>query len=227
MFKTPPQNPNLHSRYTELTLQQPLVTTQTPCHLIVIAFYFLLRVGEYALPPEHRTTRTVLQFRICDFRFWQGQTLLPPTSNATILAAASSVTLIMDNQKNVQRGDVIHQEAVNGNFCPVRSTAARISAILAQDMPLMTPTTFVQPRIHVQSPHILHAVRRRAKLVKLIDSGYSLSQIGAHLLHASGAMALWLFGHGPEAIMKLDAGRLKPSSPTSTPKLPNLPGAHP
>jgi hypothetical protein len=63
-----------------------------------MAFYFLLRVGEYTRPPEHRSTRTV-QFRICKIRFWQGQTLFPPTNDAAILEAASSVTLIMDNQK--------------------------------------------------------------------------------------------------------------------------------
>jgi hypothetical protein len=176
-------------------------------HLIVMAFYFLLRVGEYTLPPGHRTTRTV-QFRsICNIRFWQGQTLLPSTSDAAILAAASSVTLIMDNQKNGQCGDVIHQEAVNADFCPVRSTAAIVSAIMAQGMSLTTPISFVQPGIHVQPPHILHAVQRGAKLTKLTDSGYSLSRIGAHSLRASGAMASWLSGHGPEAIMKLGRWR--------------------
>ena len=175
-------------------------------HLIVMAFYFLLRVGEYTLPPEHRTTRTV-QFRICDIRFWQGQTLLPPNSDAAILAAASSVTLIMDNQKNGQRGDIIHQEAVNADFCPVRSTAARVSAIMAQNMPLTTPVSFVQPGTHVQPNHILYAVRRGATLAKLTESGYTLSRIGAHSLRASGAMALWLSGHGPEAIMKLGRWR--------------------
>jgi hypothetical protein len=36
---------------------------------IAIEVYFLLRVGEYTLPPEHRTARTV-QFRIGDIRFW-------------------------------------------------------------------------------------------------------------------------------------------------------------
>ncbi len=165
-------------------------------HLIVMAFYFLLRVGKYTLPPGHRTTRTV-QFCICNIRFWQGQTLLPPTSDE----AASSVTLIMDNQKNEQRCDVMHQEAVNADFCPVCSTAAIVSSIMAQGMPLMTPISFVHPGIHVQPPHILHAVlRRRSKLAKLTDIGYSLSRIGAHLLHAS---ALWLSGHGPEAIMIL------------------------
>jgi hypothetical protein len=54
---------------------------QATAHLIVTAFYFLLRVGEYTLPPAHVTTRTI-PFRVCDTRFWQGQTLLPPTSDA-------------------------------------------------------------------------------------------------------------------------------------------------
>ncbi len=196
----------------------------TTAHLIVMAFYFLLRVGEYALPPGHRSTRTV-QFCICDIRFWQGQTLHPPTSDAALLAAASSMTLIMDNQKNGVRGDVIHQEAVNAYFCPVRSATARISAIMAQGMPLTTPISFVQPGIHVQPPHILHAVQRGAKLAKLTDSGHSLSRIGAHLLRASGAMALWLSGHGPEAIMKLGRRRSQTNLPISANS--NIPHLHP
>jgi hypothetical protein len=97
---------------------------------------------------------------------------------------------------------------VNGDFSPVRLTAARVlSAIMAQGMPLATPISFVQPGIHVQPPYILFAVWRGAKLAKLTDSGYSLSRIGAHSLRASGAMALWLSGHGPEAIMKLGRWR--------------------
>ncbi len=97
---------------------------------------------------------------------------------------------------------------MNGDFRPVRSTPARVlSAIMAQGMPYVTPISFVQPVIHVQPPHILFAVRCGAKLAKLTDSGYSLSRIGAHSLRASGAMALWLSGHGPEAIMKLGRWR--------------------
>jgi hypothetical protein len=144
-----------------------------------------------------------VQFRICHIRVWQGQTLLPPTSYAAILAAASPVTLILDNQEIGQRGDAIHQEMVNGNFCPVHSTAACVSAIMAQGMPLTTPIGCVQPGIHVQPPHDLHAVRRGAKLAILTNSGYLLSQIGAHSLRASGPMALWLSKHGLEAMMKL------------------------
>ncbi|KAI2506222.1 hypothetical protein MHU86_8257 [Fragilaria crotonensis] len=152
---------------------------QATAHLIVMAFYFLLRVGEYTLPPAHVTTRTI-QFRVSDTRFWQGQTLLPPTSEAATLAAATSVTLVMDNQKNGHRGDTIHQEACDTDFCPVRSVAALVSAIMAQNMPVSTPLSFVQPGMHVQPGHILHAVRRGAQLAQLEASGYQLTRIGAH-----------------------------------------------
>ncbi|KAI2491432.1 hypothetical protein MHU86_23122 [Fragilaria crotonensis] len=182
-----------------------------------MAFYFLLRVGEYTLPPAHVTTRTI-QFRVSDTRFWQGQTLLPPTSEAATLAAATSVTLVMDNQKNGHRGDTIHQEACDTDFCPVRSVAALVSAIMAQNMPVSTPLSFVQPGMHVQPGHILHAVRRGAQLAQLEASGYQLTRIGAHSLRASGAMALWLSGHGPEAIMKLGRWRTQTFLTISTPK---------
>ena len=104
---------------------------QATAHLIVMAFYFLLRVGEYMLPPAHVTTRTV-QLCVCDTRFWQGQTLPLPTSNAATFAAATSVTLLTDNQKNGHHGDTIHQEVCASDFCPVRSVEALVSAIMAQ-----------------------------------------------------------------------------------------------
>jgi hypothetical protein len=117
------------------------------------------------------------------------------------------VTLTVDNQKNGQRGDTVHQEACGSDFCPVRSTAALVSAIMAQAMPLTTPLSYVQPGIHVQPPMILLDVRRGARLANLEASGYDLTRVGAHSLRASGAMALWLSGHSPEAIMKMGQWR--------------------
>ena len=170
-----------------------------------MAFFFLLRVGEYTRPHDRVVTRTV-QFRVCDVRFWQGQTLLSPHSDPATLAAASSVTLTVDNQKNGQRGDTVHQEASGSDFCPVRSIAALVSAIMAQDMPLTTLLRYVQQGIHVQPPMILLAIRRGgARLANLEASRYDLTRVGAqHLLLASGgAVALWLSGHSPEASMKM------------------------
>jgi hypothetical protein len=74
----------------------------------------------------------------------------------------------MDNQKNGQRGDVIHQGVVNADFCPVRLTAARVSAIMAQGMPLTTPISFVQPGIHV------HGIDHEAELACTIAEQVNL-----------------------------------------------------
>ena len=54
---------------------------------------------------------------------------------------------------------------------------------------------------------ILLAVWHGARLANLEASEYDLTRVGAHSLHVSGAMALWLFGHSPEAIMKMGRWR--------------------
>ena len=162
----------------------------------------ILRVGEYTRPHDRVVTRTA-QFRVCDVRLWQGQTLLPPHSNPATLAAASSAMLTVDNQKNGQRGNTVHQEACSSDFCPVRSIVALVSAVMAQDVPVTTPLSYVQPGIHAQPPMILLTGRRGICLANLEGSGYDLTRVGAHSLRVSGAMSLWLSGHSPEAIMKM------------------------
>ena len=137
-----------------------------------MAFFVLLRVGEYTRPHGRVVTRTVQFCVSCDVRLWQGQMLLPPTSNPALLTATSSVTLTVDNQKNGQRGDTVRQEVCVSDFCPGHSIAALVSAIIAHDMPLITPLSYVQPGIHVQPPMILLAVRRGAQLANLESNGY-------------------------------------------------------
>jgi len=174
--------------------------------LIIIAFFFLLRVGEYTKAPESTVKRTV-PFRLCDVKFWNNQQLLQQTIGLEQLQQATSVTLHIENQKNGQKGDTIHHEACAGSFCPVKALAARVSEIHAHNMPMSTPLSYVKPGTHVQSRHILHAVRHGARVAKLEQCGYDLSRIGSHSLRASGAMALWLSGHSAEAIMKMGRWR--------------------
>jgi hypothetical protein len=50
----------------------------------------------------------------------------------------------MDIQINGQRGNVIYQEAVNGGFGPIHSTAARVSAIMAEGMPIWRKKVFFE-----------------------------------------------------------------------------------
>ena len=184
-------------------------------NLIVIAFFFLLRVGEYTRPHDRVVTRTV-QFRVCDVRLWQGQTLLPPHNNPSTLAAASSVTLTVDNQTNGQRGDT-----VAASFKVSKAGAAPNGK---QDHWRL----YINPRLYVAQRgghrHVLghdgtHEGRNRAYSEYWKKVGTTrllmddLTRVGAHLLRASGAMALWLSGHSPEAIMKMGPKR---SSPIST-----------
>ena len=165
-----------------------------------LAFFFLLRVGEYTLPAAH--VRTV-QFRLCDVKFWAGQTILPHTSDPAVLLAATSVTLTIDNQKNDQRGQTLHHEAIPGPFCPVKAAARRVSSLsYRQRLPPDTPLSTVQPNLHVRSTDIVSAVRVGARRANLAACGYDVTRIGAHSLRASGAMALWFSGHSTEAIMK-------------------------
>ena len=67
--------------------------------LVTIAFYFLLRSGEYTKPRKVkrngkmvRATRTI-QFRVCDVGFWKDGKILPRNSPLNILITADSTTM--------------------------------------------------------------------------------------------------------------------------------------
>lgn len=174
--------------------------------LIIIAFYFLLRVGEYTFPGT-RLTRTV-QFRVQDVRFWRKEELLPHTATFADLSKADSATLWIDNQKNGQRGDTIHHFKTNNpRFCPVGALARRVSSIRNQGMPESTPLSYVSPGVHVLSKDITKVIRRAAKATNLVKHGYDPKRIGSHSLRASGAMALKLNGYKSTEIMKIGRWR--------------------
>jgi hypothetical protein len=171
--------------------------------LIAIAFFFLLRVGEYTMPRRTVQTRTV-QFRVQDTTFRQADGLvLPNTSPLDVLLQADSVTLWMDNQKNGQRGATIHHTACPGWFCPVKALARRVCNIISQGRPDTTPLSFVHTGLHVLASHITALVHRAAIETNLVAQGYDLKRVSTHSLRASGAMALKLQGVDDSLIMKL------------------------
>lgn len=119
------------------------------------------------------------------------------------LASADQVVLTIDNQKNDQRGATINHYKTPGHALdPVQCLARHVKHILAHNMPLSTPLSYLSPGTHVTAPHILAAIRRAAVLSGLPSKGYTLKRIGAHSLRASGAMALRLNGFEAVEIMK-------------------------
>jgi hypothetical protein len=170
--------------------------------LICMAFFFLLRVGEYTMPRLGTTTRTV-QFRVQDVRLWsQGRLLHNHTPRAELLSA-DAITLFLENQKNGQKGATIHHTAVAGWFCPVKALARRVSDIGEQGLDPSTPLSCVSPGYHIASPLIVSTIREASRLTHLPDHGYDLKRVGAHSLRASGAMAMKLNNVDAETIKKV------------------------
>jgi integrase len=183
-------------------------TKQTPwatalADLLTIAFFFLLRSGEYAMPTSRNKTRAV-QFRCQDVRFFSNGQVVPHNVPLDTLRQADSVRLYIDNQKNGARGSTMHHTATTEAFCPVKALANRVHALhLIAPNDASLPISLVPNTNHITATDITRAVRESVVLSGLLNSGYSPSRVSAHSLRASGAMALKLNGVDGDLIMKL------------------------
>jgi hypothetical protein len=108
--------------------------TQSPKHaavadLATIAFYFLLRVGEYTFVRASKKRRTQT-FQLKDVTFFDTDgVVIPNTAPLDTLLSAAKATLHISNQKNGVRGSCIHHEANDTLSCPIRALARRIHHI--------------------------------------------------------------------------------------------------
>jgi hypothetical protein len=99
--------------------------------LIIIAFFYLLQVGEYTSPSKPWEKRTIA-LRDCDVRLWKDGNLLPHSAGLAALLMADSATICIAHTKNGTKGAVVHHDAIGGPICPV--------ATLAQCIANMGPT---------------------------------------------------------------------------------------
>jgi hypothetical protein len=177
--------------------------TRLTAHLIVLAFFFLLRVGEYTASPEKRRT---IPLRKRDIRLWRAGIILPNEAPLDVLLTADAVTICLENQKNGHKNAVLHHTSSNDTTIdPVRSAAMLISAV--RSLPENTPIgTIVDERNHIL--HITsHEIRSSIQIAAIHDNlpahGYSLSRIGSHSIRSGGAMHLKLAGYDNDIIQKL------------------------
>ena len=171
-------------------------------HLIVMAFFFLLRVGEYTPSSDDRQT---VPLRKKDIRMWRGDSVLDNDSDLMTLLSADAVTICLENQKNGDRlGTVHHESSGDATLDPVRSVAHILFAI--QGMPDTTAlgTFKFNGRVRqVRAKTILAMVRIGALGCNLAARGYDVARIGTHSLRSGGAMALKLAGYDHDMIRKL------------------------
>ena len=182
--------------------------------LMVIAFYYLLRSGEYTKPKyvttngKRRKASRTIQFRVQDVGFFQGtQSIDKYSASLDELLAATSATLRIGNQKNGKMGQCIHHEAIkNSKVGPTQALARRIFHILSNggdgNSLLCEFKSNTGDWDCVQSSDIVHHVRVMAKVLGLDKNGLDVDLIGAHSLRAGGAMALKLMGVADTIIMK-------------------------
>lgn len=98
--------------------------------LTVIAFYYLLRVGEYTCKSARNNSKQTVQFKAEDatfFHYHNGRRQqLPRNASDDEIMMAHSATLKLDGQKNGWKGVRIPQEH-NGEelACPLRTLGRR------------------------------------------------------------------------------------------------------
>jgi hypothetical protein len=184
--------------------------------LAVIAFYYLLRVGEYTIKGTRNSSKQTVQFKVEDVTFFgkdSSGNLVQVGRNAPreLIMSAQSATLKLDNQKNGWRGVCIHQEA-NGESvaCPVRALGQCYLDIRDHSAdPKLTLSSYYSKgrRQDVTDKHIRAALKFAAHALGYPSRGFPIDRVDTHSLRSGGANALALAGYSDTQIQKM--GRWK------------------
>ena len=180
--------------------------------LSIIAFFYLLRVGEYTAPRQAkrngrnvRATRTV-QFRVQDIGFWKTQKQLDRNSDLHTLLQADAATMKISNQKNGRMGQTIHHDSFDQDHSPVKALARRVHHILSNndgdDSALICMYKKGNEMKAVTPNDMITSIRTSVKDLKLDEAGIDPDIVGVHSLRAGGAMSLKLHGKSDTTIMK-------------------------
>ena len=158
--------------------------------LVLIAVFFLLRPGEHTYDTDNNTP-----FRLQDVSF---QSASAAAVNATTVTAAEldgsdRVHLCFTNQKNGEKGEAItHGDTDDSLFSPLRAVRRRVEHLRSHRAPPTTPlhTVYIDGhRKRIRSSHLTKALRASCDVLGA-QLGIKPSEISAHALRASGAMAL-------------------------------------
>jgi hypothetical protein len=185
--------------------------------LTTIAFYYLLRVGEYTTKSTRANTKRTVQFKSEDITFFKRNAskqlvCLPRSAHTNDILSADGATLKLDNQKNGYKGVCIYQEA-NGDdiHCPVRALGRRFIHIRKHNG---HAKTFICAYWHKGTSHNVTAedISRSLKWAGTVLKypalrAIPIERIDTHSLRIGGACVLALAGFSDMHIQKM--GRWK------------------
>jgi hypothetical protein len=179
---------------------------QTTAALIVVAYFFLLRVGEYTPSTDRKRKKRTIPLRKKDVKLFRNGLMLSPESDLAVLLAADSASINLENQKNGQKNATLsHSSTDDPEFDPTSSLAYLLFALRGKspDMPIGNFLDEQGNTRSVSAKEIRTAVRIGAAADNLEDSGYDLSRIGSHSLRVGGAVRLKIAGYDSDMIKKL------------------------
>jgi hypothetical protein len=199
-FQDPPSRSKLALPYSSLEYiynnMRPALSQrqQTATDLCIIAWFYLLRVGEYTKPRKQSTQTTPI--RVCDITFWFNESKLDPTLPLTILLhRCTAATIHLDNQKNGKRNATITQQTTNTAVCPVKALIRRVIHIRQHTTNSQTliGTYFIPTRPTgwmVTATDINNTLKTAIKAQGLERFNISPADISSHSLRAGGANSL-------------------------------------
>jgi hypothetical protein len=177
--------------------------TRLTAQLVVLAFFFLLRLGGYTKSREKRRT---IPLRKKDIRLWRSGIILPNNAPLDVLLTADAITICLENQKNGHKNAILHHTlSKDVTIDPVKAAALLIHAvrILPGGTPIGTFTDEQQRIQHITAEEIRSAIHISATHDNLAAHRYTLSRIGTHSIRSGGVMHCKLAGYDNNIIQKL------------------------
>ena len=185
--------------------------------LVMIAFYYLLRIGEYTTKAARNNSKQTEEFKLGDVTFFKKDLhgnlrTLPRDAPDDLTATADGATLKLDNQKNGWKGVCVYQEA-NGDpiHCPVRALGRRYLHLRnngATKKTILSAYFSNGKRFDVTAEHVSAALKLAAAALEYpIVKGIPIKRINTHSLRSGGDNALALAGYSDTQIQKMGRWR--------------------
>ena len=183
----------------------------------LIAFYFLLRIGEYSTRPGQANDKLTDQFKVKDVTFFKRvrgrlKQLGPRATKAQILSA-DAATLRIGNQKNGWKNVCIHHEATGDlYYCCIKALGRRVVHIMENGG---TGNTWLsaywekgESRRDVTDKDMRAGIKMAAQELDYPGrKGIPIERVDTHSLRIGGATVLALSGYTDTQIQKMGRWR--------------------
>ena len=189
----------------------------TAADLTTVAFYYLLRIGEYTVKGTRNGTKRTVQFKMEDVTFFKQDKhgrIMCLSRNAPLadILTADGATLKLDNQKNGHKGVCVYQQTTGDPIhCPVRALGRRYQHLrehAADNKTFICAYWIDGKRYNVTDDNISKAVKRAAATLHYpLYRGIPIDRIDTHSLRIGGACALALNGFSEMHIQKMGRWR--------------------